>query len=232
MKDAGLPVQQINLAFGHFDERAAQHFTNPNVRNLADMDSALQRIRAERREESEAIKMATGERGLPSDLEEAEQEDEFDGYDASHGTTTRATESLKKRPMKGQGKAYRPRASTVTNSFNAHITNFHAATPIPMDEGEGEDAIRNYDMTLAIVAQERKHANEKDTPHQDNNENEEPCTSGIHCLHGLRDDDNDVSQKSHFSEFVGQDFEDCVLGTFWGLFCINCTVLWKLLDIR
>eukprot|EP00971_Amphidinium_carterae_P037152 730106-Amphidinium_carterae.1 len=38
MKDAGVPQQQFNLAFGHFDERAAQHFTNPNVRNLADMN--------------------------------------------------------------------------------------------------------------------------------------------------------------------------------------------------
>eukprot|EP00971_Amphidinium_carterae_P024232 478280-Amphidinium_carterae.2 len=48
-RDAGLPQQQINLAFGHFDERAAQHFTNPTVRNLADMDNALQRMRADRR---------------------------------------------------------------------------------------------------------------------------------------------------------------------------------------
>eukprot|EP00971_Amphidinium_carterae_P024233 478280-Amphidinium_carterae.3 len=63
--------------------------------------------------------MATGERGLPSDLEETKkQDDEFD-YDTSHGTTTRATESIKKRRMKGQGKAYhpRPRASTVTDFF-------------------------------------------------------------------------------------------------------------------
>eukprot|EP00971_Amphidinium_carterae_P260760 5173140-Amphidinium_carterae.3 len=30
IKDAGLPVQQINMAFAHFDEKAAQHFTTPN----------------------------------------------------------------------------------------------------------------------------------------------------------------------------------------------------------
>eukprot|EP00971_Amphidinium_carterae_P319484 6349406-Amphidinium_carterae.1 len=62
MKDAGLPQQQINLAFGHFDERTAQHFTNPNVGNLNDMDNAKQRMRTDRQLESEALKMATGER--------------------------------------------------------------------------------------------------------------------------------------------------------------------------
>eukprot|EP00971_Amphidinium_carterae_P351196 6491968-Amphidinium_carterae.2 len=138
MKDAGLPQQQINLAFGHFDERAAQHFANPNVRNLADMENVPQRRRPDLRLEQEALRVATREQQPHSDDDEAEQEDEF-GYDTSHGTTSRATESIKKRPMKGQGKAYHPKpgASTVTNFCNAHITNFNAAAP--MDDAEGED---------------------------------------------------------------------------------------------
>eukprot|EP00971_Amphidinium_carterae_P191627 3802584-Amphidinium_carterae.1 len=41
MKNSGLLRQQINLAFGHFDQRAGRHFTNPNVRNLADMNNAV-----------------------------------------------------------------------------------------------------------------------------------------------------------------------------------------------
>eukprot|EP00971_Amphidinium_carterae_P242103 4807005-Amphidinium_carterae.1 len=59
MEDAALPQQQINLAFGHFDERAPQPFTNPNVRNLADMDNVAQRMRVDRRLEHETIRIAT-----------------------------------------------------------------------------------------------------------------------------------------------------------------------------
>eukprot|EP00971_Amphidinium_carterae_P007750 153526-Amphidinium_carterae.1 len=86
-----------------------RHFTNPNVRNLADMENAAQRMRANRRLEHEALRVATGEQQPHSDDDEAEQEDEF-GYDTTtHGTTTRATENIKMKPIKGQGKAYHPR---------------------------------------------------------------------------------------------------------------------------
>eukprot|EP00971_Amphidinium_carterae_P267279 5301918-Amphidinium_carterae.1 len=135
MKDAGVPQQQINLAFGHFDEKAAQHFTNPNIRNLADMNEGLQPMRETRRVIQEAQRIAeTGQESLSED-----DEDDFD-YDASHATTTRATDSTKKRTIKGQAKitAPRPRTKTVQNIFNARINNFHA-TPIPMDDAEGED---------------------------------------------------------------------------------------------
>eukprot|EP00971_Amphidinium_carterae_P026123 515198-Amphidinium_carterae.1 len=71
MKDAGLPEVLIKLAFDHLDEKAHQHFNNPNVRNLADMQTALYRLREGSREERETLQMATGSvRGLPSDMEE------------------------------------------------------------------------------------------------------------------------------------------------------------------
>eukprot|EP00971_Amphidinium_carterae_P239199 4748375-Amphidinium_carterae.1 len=112
MKDAGLPKVQINMAFDYFDEKAPQHFTNPNVRNLADMQTTLYRLREGSKEEPETLQMAPGSRGLPSDMEE--KKDKFDGYDTSQqsGTTTRATESLRKVPVnKGRGKVQRPRAA-------------------------------------------------------------------------------------------------------------------------
>eukprot|EP00971_Amphidinium_carterae_P001754 35112-Amphidinium_carterae.1 len=149
MKDAGLPQQQINLAFGHFDERAAQHFMNPNVRTLADMNEGSQPMRETRRAIQEAERIATADQETQSDGDE----DELD-YDTSYGTTKRATDSAKKRPIKGQGKtvAPRPRARTVQNFFNARINNFHAA-PIPMEDAKGEDTSATPRLQRYITSQ-------------------------------------------------------------------------------
>eukprot|EP00971_Amphidinium_carterae_P261972 5196355-Amphidinium_carterae.1 len=111
MKDAGLPQQQINLAFGHFDERAAQHFTNPNVRNLPDMNEGSQTMTKTRQAIQEAQRIATADQETQND----DDEDELD-YDTSYGTTTRATDSTKKRPIKGQGKTIPPRPRTSKDS--------------------------------------------------------------------------------------------------------------------
>eukprot|EP00971_Amphidinium_carterae_P125853 2493238-Amphidinium_carterae.1 len=86
MKEAGVPQQQINLAFGYFDERAAQHFTNPNIRNLADMNSEGHSTKETRRAIQEAQKIAEGDQTS----EATEYEDD---YDTSHATTTRATDN-------------------------------------------------------------------------------------------------------------------------------------------
>eukprot|EP00971_Amphidinium_carterae_P082602 1633970-Amphidinium_carterae.2 len=115
MKDTGLPQQQVNLAFGHFDDRAAQHFTNPNVRNLADMSEGGQPMRETRRAIQEAQRIATSDQESQSDDDEEDDDDDYDyaeedddddddefDYDTSHATTTRATDSTKKRPIKGQ----------------------------------------------------------------------------------------------------------------------------------
>eukprot|EP00971_Amphidinium_carterae_P112118 2220702-Amphidinium_carterae.2 len=92
-------------------------------------------MRKARRAIQETQRIAETEQKSLSD----DDEDEFD-YDTSHATTTRATDSTKKRTIKGQGKTttLRRRTKTVQNFFNARINNFHAA-PLPMDVAEGED---------------------------------------------------------------------------------------------
>eukprot|EP00971_Amphidinium_carterae_P231966 4603462-Amphidinium_carterae.2 len=80
MKDAGVPPQQINLAVGpgHFDERAAQHFTNPNIRDLSDMNVEGQSTRDSRQALREAQRAIAAEdlSSVPS------------GYDEDYETST------------------------------------------------------------------------------------------------------------------------------------------------
>eukprot|EP00971_Amphidinium_carterae_P016534 326607-Amphidinium_carterae.4 len=114
-KDAGLQEVYINQAFDYFDKKAAPHFNVPNFRNPTDMQPQLPRVRELREGSHQGYSMT-----------EEDEEDDLDDYDTSHQSagTTRATESITRKHMKGRGKTteQRPRpGSIVTTSTKPRL---------------------------------------------------------------------------------------------------------------
>eukprot|EP00971_Amphidinium_carterae_P095748 1894967-Amphidinium_carterae.1 len=54
MQDAGLSAAQINQVYDYFDEKAPQHFSRPNVRNLTEIQHLQHLSRLRPRREAEA----------------------------------------------------------------------------------------------------------------------------------------------------------------------------------